>query len=399
MWDLFICHASEDKDAVARPLAEQLQELGLEVWYDEFSLFLGDSLRQKIDVGLAKSKFGIVILSPDFFKKDWPQIELDGLLAREIDGAKVILPVWHNIERNEVNEYSPILAGRVAAKTANGLDNVVREIMKVIEPTKHNENDGKPVSGNTLEYLQNEEQEIQPAKQPKEEIHVITKSRKKNKRATIIEVVEYAHDLLRGMGLSSSGAREFGELWMDKYSDCDFDLFKRVFEYANDALGGMGKPSLPAREFGLLWVRKYSDCDFYEFKRDFDYAYDTLEGKGLSSRDAEEYALERLLKSQKQMPPISSPSPVISFSGSGRVNSPPFTMDTSPWILQFSTNWSGHFAVQLRDGRSVGLVINQSVSAGQKYETYVYEHTSNNMYFFIQQARGDGEWTLSVISK
>src|SRR3546814_11969636 len=81
--DVFICHASEDKDLVARPLAELLRGHGVTVWYDEFSLTVGDSLRRKIDRGLSDSRFGVVLLSPDFFRKEWPQAELDGLVARE----------------------------------------------------------------------------------------------------------------------------------------------------------------------------------------------------------------------------------------------------------------------------------------------------------------------------
>ena len=71
MHDVFICHASEDKDDFVRPLAELLAQQHIDVWYDEFSLSIGDSLSQKIDEGLAKSKFGIVVLSPSFFKKPW----------------------------------------------------------------------------------------------------------------------------------------------------------------------------------------------------------------------------------------------------------------------------------------------------------------------------------------
>lgn len=67
--DVFICHASEDKDLVARPLAELLRGHGVAVWYDEFSLTVGDSLRRKIDRGLSDSRFGVVLLSPDFFRK------------------------------------------------------------------------------------------------------------------------------------------------------------------------------------------------------------------------------------------------------------------------------------------------------------------------------------------
>src|SRR5207247_801295 len=96
-WDVFISHASEDKAAVADPLFRALEDAGLKVWYDRVELGLGDSLRKKIDEGLAHSRFGIVILSPPFFAKHWPQQELNGLAQREVDGEKVILPVWYNM--------------------------------------------------------------------------------------------------------------------------------------------------------------------------------------------------------------------------------------------------------------------------------------------------------------
>ena len=63
-WDVLISHASEDKEAIARPLADALQSKGLRVWYDDFSLRLGDSLRQSIDLGLGRSRFGVVISVP-----------------------------------------------------------------------------------------------------------------------------------------------------------------------------------------------------------------------------------------------------------------------------------------------------------------------------------------------
>lgn len=131
-WDVFICHASEDKDEIARPLADALVSKGLRVWYDELSLRIGDSLRQSIDQGLARSKFGIVILSPHFFEKHWPQQELNGLATRELDGKKVILPVWHKVGFEEVREYSPVLADRLAARTDRGLEKVVQEIAKAM---------------------------------------------------------------------------------------------------------------------------------------------------------------------------------------------------------------------------------------------------------------------------
>ena len=134
MPDIFICHASEDKDAAARPIAEALKSAGLEVWYDEYSLKLGDSLRRSIDNGLANSKYGVVILSHSFFAKDWPQEELNGLFAKEIGREKTILPVWHNISREEILSHSPIMADRVSVKTEDGLDLIVKKILDVVTP-------------------------------------------------------------------------------------------------------------------------------------------------------------------------------------------------------------------------------------------------------------------------
>jgi len=149
-WEVFISHASEDKDAVARPLANHLSALGVKVWLDESELFLGDSLRTKIDAGLAKSRFGAVILSPSFFAKNWTKAELDGLIARESDGLKVVLPVWHNVNRDEVQSHSPMLAGRLAASTDNGLANVAKAILAAIEGQGPRDRRSRPIYAGRL---------------------------------------------------------------------------------------------------------------------------------------------------------------------------------------------------------------------------------------------------------
>ena len=128
-WDYFICHASEDKIDVVEPLAAALQRSGAKVWYDRWSLTLGDSLRRKIDEGLAKSRFGIVVLSPNFFEKDWPQRELDGLVQKEVGGKKVIIPVWHNVDRDFVLRFSPTLADKLAAPTNRGIEDLAHRIL------------------------------------------------------------------------------------------------------------------------------------------------------------------------------------------------------------------------------------------------------------------------------
>jgi hypothetical protein len=113
-WDIFISYASEDKEVVARPLAAALKRAGIRVWLDEHELAVGDSLTEKIDEGLAHSQFGAVILSPAFFAKHWPKRELAGLRAREEEGRKVILPVWHEIDKPTISQTSPILADLLA---------------------------------------------------------------------------------------------------------------------------------------------------------------------------------------------------------------------------------------------------------------------------------------------
>src|SRR5688572_17752547 len=128
MWDVFISHAWEDKEIVARPLAKLLFQVGVKVWYDEFTLTIGDSLRGSIDQGLAQSRYGIVILSPHFFQKNWPQRELDGLVAKEVRSGKTILPVWHNVTREDIERFSPTLADKLGVSTSAGLEIVVREI-------------------------------------------------------------------------------------------------------------------------------------------------------------------------------------------------------------------------------------------------------------------------------
>ena len=134
-YDVFICHAGEDKDSIVRPLAHALQSEGLEVWFDEFELRIGSSLRRSIDAGLANSRFGVVVLSEAFFDKGWPNYELDGLVTREVSegGTQIILPIWHRVTKDDVLRYSPSLADKLARSTAeNTADEIAGEIAEVI---------------------------------------------------------------------------------------------------------------------------------------------------------------------------------------------------------------------------------------------------------------------------
>lgn len=133
-YDVFISHASEDKEAVVRPLANALVQHGLRVWYDEFELKIGDSLRRKIDKGLANSRFGIVVLSRDFIKKGWTNYELDGIISKAVSGEQVMLPIWHEITKQEIIAYSPSLADKVARNTSSyTIDEIANEIAELIQ--------------------------------------------------------------------------------------------------------------------------------------------------------------------------------------------------------------------------------------------------------------------------
>lgn len=135
LYDVFISHAWEDKEDFVRELAERLQSLRIEVWYDEFSLKVGDGLRRSIDIGLSKSRFGIVILSKNFFNKQWTNWELNGLVQRQNSSDyNLIIPIWHNIDKSEILEYSPSLADKVAIKSEKGIDYVVQQIESITNP-------------------------------------------------------------------------------------------------------------------------------------------------------------------------------------------------------------------------------------------------------------------------
>ena len=136
-YDVFISHASEDKEEVARPLAEALRKNGLSVWYDEFELKIGDSLRRKIDKGIANSNFGIIVISRDFISKGWTNYELDGLITKAVNGEQTMLPIWHNVTKREVINYSPSLADKLARSTTDfTVEEIADEIADLINGRK-----------------------------------------------------------------------------------------------------------------------------------------------------------------------------------------------------------------------------------------------------------------------
>jgi hypothetical protein len=132
-YDVFISHASEDKDSLVRELANALVARDLDVWYDEFTLKIGDNLRQKIDQGIANSRFGVMVFSESFFSKGWTNHELDGLVTRKIDGQQELLPIWHGVSKSDVMAFSASLANTVALNTRDhSIEHIADEIAGVV---------------------------------------------------------------------------------------------------------------------------------------------------------------------------------------------------------------------------------------------------------------------------
>ena len=118
-YDVFVSHAWEDKESFVDEFVVELEKLEIKVWYDRQRIKWGDSMSARIDDGLKKSRFGIVVISPDYIAdgKYWTKAELDGLFQLESINGKMLLPIWHNITKQQVMNYSPIIASKLAMTT------------------------------------------------------------------------------------------------------------------------------------------------------------------------------------------------------------------------------------------------------------------------------------------
>ena len=130
----FISHDSRDKEPFVRELATKLQSMLCTVWYDEFSLIPGQSLRASIEKGLKTCKKCILVLSPNFIENDgWTKAEFDSVFTREIlEKKNVVIPVWHGVTTEQVYEYSPRLLDRIAIPSAIGVEEVAKKVLQGI---------------------------------------------------------------------------------------------------------------------------------------------------------------------------------------------------------------------------------------------------------------------------
>ena len=134
-YDVFVSHAWEDKEEFVDEFVDALTQLGIKVWYDRNQINWGDSMRERIDDGLKKSRFGVIVLSPNYIaeNKYWTKAELDGLFQLESVNGKTLLPIWHNLTKQQVMNYSPIIANKLAMNTASmTAQEIAKELLNII---------------------------------------------------------------------------------------------------------------------------------------------------------------------------------------------------------------------------------------------------------------------------
>lgn len=137
-YDVFISHASEDKDDFVEPLARALQAASINTWYDSDQIGWGQSIRQSIDRGLINSRFCIIVLSPSFLKKYWTNYELNGIFQKDsTNEGSVILPIWHNVTRDEIQTKNLTLTDMLAMNSAlHSTEDIVESLKKLVDTYK-----------------------------------------------------------------------------------------------------------------------------------------------------------------------------------------------------------------------------------------------------------------------
>ncbi len=136
-WDVFMSHASEDKEEFVDALVAGLGDAGLAVWYDKKQITAGDSLPSKVSEGLRKSRLIVAAVSLNFLAKGWPKRELDAGMSDELtNGAKRVVAVLLNIRFERLAEHSLLLSEKLAIYADKGIPHVVAEIKRAVDVAK-----------------------------------------------------------------------------------------------------------------------------------------------------------------------------------------------------------------------------------------------------------------------
>jgi hypothetical protein len=152
-WDAFISYSGKDKTDFVQPLADELSKLGLDVWYADFEISVGDSIPRSINEGMEKSDYGIPVLSESYFNRDWPQEELESLIQQNVSGEdKVILPVCYKLDPEEISSYNTILAKlHIISGNQDNVSGIAREVCNEIRS-----NEWDPVERDEVDELMEE---------------------------------------------------------------------------------------------------------------------------------------------------------------------------------------------------------------------------------------------------
>ena len=130
--DVFLCHAWDDRGGVAKELHDLLESRGVSVWFSEKDVVLGTSLLREIDKGLAKSRVGIVLVTPALLRRlraeGIADKELSALLARDL-----LVPIVHDTTYEALREVSPLLGSRSGLSTAEDpMANVAAKLAELV---------------------------------------------------------------------------------------------------------------------------------------------------------------------------------------------------------------------------------------------------------------------------
>lgn len=118
-FDVFISHANKDKEDLIEELYKSLNTLGVNIFYDKESLEWGDNWKDRILNGTKKAEFAIIVISENFFDREWTERELAGFLNRQNrNGQKLILPILHNITTEQLKAKYPLVADIQAIDSA-----------------------------------------------------------------------------------------------------------------------------------------------------------------------------------------------------------------------------------------------------------------------------------------
>ena len=255
-WDVFISHASEDKESFVDPLAQRLQELAVRTWYDKFVLIPGDRLTEKIGEGLAECRCGLLVLSTAFIRKRWTRYELSGLVNRFVEEKTRLIPIWYGIDRSEVAAFNPALADLFSIKgDPNQIDKCALEVLRAIRPQLYE----------NLKMLSQIDKKVKITKVARNELKD-GPIRHHDLPASLLVRIRNIHFALRDID-SMSLEKTMENFQRDLRPENEVVVWERIICALYIAMDAFDKPTLEIKEQVFNVLLRYSTGDFeHSFK-------------------------------------------------------------------------------------------------------------------------------------